>query len=446
MTMKLPPGPRGYPFIGVLPQFGRDPLGYLEKLRADYGDIVFAQLGGDPVFAVFTSELLEEVFLKLQKDLIKDPITRKTRWLLGDGLLVSEGETWRRHRKLAAPMLSKKRVEVYAQTIVDLTKECAAGLTPGIVDVHEHMMALTLRIVVRTLFGSDLAEHSQQAALALTKAMLAFEGEITGVRRVLPTWLPTYGRWQIRRNIQKLDGILYAMIEARKKSGAGGDDLLGLLLAAQDDAGANLAAREVRDEVATMFVAGHETTALALSYALALLARHPEAWARLVKEVEDVVGARDTTSSDLSRMPWLDGVVKESLRLYPPAWAIGREAPQGLSIQGYDLPPRGHFFIPIWAIHRDGRQFDEPTAFRPERWLDGLAERLPRYAYLPFGGGARSCIGNHFASMEAALVLATFSQRVRLPSQEPPALDLWPSITLRPRHGVRVVVEPVSRA
>ena len=258
---------------------------------------------------------------------------------------------------------------------------------------------------------------------------------------MLPGWVNRESFAALDRARARLDTILYGIIRTRRAEGRDRDDVLGRLLAAQDDDGSRMTDLQLRDEVATLFLAGHETTALALSFALDLLARNPAVAATLRAEVEHVLGTRTARLDDVQALVYTDAVMRESMRLYPPAYAIGREALVEREIAGWVIPRGAQVLVPQWVVHRDARWFDDPLVFRPERWLGNLAERLPRFAYFPFGGGMRVCVGNHFAMLEAVLALATIAQHVRVRPDGEHRVQLSPSVTLRPKDGVRLIVE-----
>jgi cytochrome P450 len=245
-----------------------------------------------------------------------------------------------------------------------------------------------------------------------------------------------------RRAIKCIDDIIYGFIRRRRESGHDPGDLLSHLLAARDDQGGEgMSDRQLRDEAVTLLLAGHETTALALTYAFNLLARSPEADRGLAAELDRALGGRAPSAADVPNLKYTEWVVRETLRLYPPAWGVGRQALADCEIGGYSVPRGTQLFLVIWLVHRDGRWFPDPETFRPERWDHDLIKRLPRCAYFPFGDGARICIGNHFAMMEAILLLATIAQKYQLSLEPGQTLELVPSITLRPRHGLRMRLE-----
>ncbi|MGH7268678.1 MAG: cytochrome P450, partial [Candidatus Rokuibacteriota bacterium] len=310
-------------------------------------------------------------------------------------------------------------------------------------DVHAEMTHLTLGIVAETLFGADVRAHADRVARALSVLMASFTARRASLVPV-PIAVPTPGNLALRRAIRRLDALVYAMIHDRRAGGGGRDDLLTLLLEARDeDDGRGMTDRQVRDELITLFLAGHETTANALSWTWYLLARHPAVASRLAVELRGVLGGRAPGAADLPRLSYADAVVREAMRLYPPAHSLSRQPLRDTELGGYRVPAGTMVFMSPWVIHRDPRFFADPEAFDPDRWTDGLARRLPRFAYFPFGGGPRLCIGNAFATMEAVLLLATIGARFqpRLAPGEQVVADA--SVTLRPRGGIRMILSPV---
>jgi cytochrome P450 len=311
--------------------------------------------------------------------------------------------------------------------------------------VHRDMMGLTLDIVLQTLFGDAEVPDFEQVDAIVGAMMLEYQRRYMSWRSLLPRPFVAANERRMDEVRGALDEVLYGIITQRRRAGSQGDDLLGRLLAARDDQGVRMTDVQLRDEVATMFLAGHETTALALSYALWLLARHPGVQAKLHEELARVLGGRRPTLCDVASLTYTDAVVREAMRLYPPVYAIGRETLREVEIGGYVIPRGAQLFIPQWAVHRDPRWFESPEQFLPERWLDGLGDRLPRLAYMPFGGGPRVCVGNHFAMLEAVLALAVLVQRFGVAEAPGFTLKMMPTVTLRPRHGVRVHIEPRAK-
>jgi cytochrome P450 len=450
-----PAGPRGHFLTGVLPELGRDPLGFLTACARRYGDFVPMRLGLLPGLLLSHPDLVEEVLVTQHRHFVKGPTVRRLR-VLGNGLLASEGELWRRQRRLMQPAFHRQRVAGYADTMVRHTERMLAGWRDGETrDVVGDMMALTMGIVAETLFGVGLP--GGPGTLAEMGAALAeigghFNSRTYSLLFFLPDAVPTPGNLRLRRATARLDRVIYGIIgERRRGGGADSGDLLSLLLRARDEpdedggrepgqGARGMTDRQLRDEVMTLFLAGHDTTALALSWTWTLLAQHPQAEARLHAELREVLGGRAPAAADLPRLRYTEHVLTEALRLYPPAWAVGRQAAADCEIGGRRVPRGTVVTISQWVIHRDPRFFADADAFRPERWAGGLTGRLPRYAYFPFGGGPRVCIGTGFAMTEAVLLLATIAQRFRLALEPGFAVTPQPFVTLRPKHGVRAVL------
>jgi cytochrome P450 len=308
----------------------------------------------------------------------------------------------------------------------------------GVVEVHGEMMGVTQAIVGKTLFDADVSGDAHDVAQAARILAEDFGARLTSLR-LIPYWLPTPRNVRAWRAIRRLDRLVHRIIAERRASGEDRGDLLSMLLAARDaEDGSRMSEEQLRDEAMTMFLAGHETTAVTLSWAWYLLAQHPEADARLASELRDVLGGRAPTVADLPRLRHADMVIAESMRLYPPAYGLGRQAVKATEIGGHAVAPRDIVIAPTWVVQRDIRWFEAPEAFRPERWAGDLAQRLPRFAYFPFGGGPRQCIGNAFAQMEAVLVLATIAQRFRLSLEPDQRITPTPYVTLRPEPGIRM--------
>lgn len=431
-----PRGPRGIPFIGNTVDLLADPLAFLTRISRRYGDVVRFGLPGQNVYLLNHPDAIEETLKASGEDLTKDDFTQRLSVAVGRGLLTSDGEFWRRQRKLAQPAFHHHRVRAYGEVMVRHAEGAVARFRHGETrDIHEDMMRLTLDIVAETLFGADVGGAAHRIGSALEALMDRF----AGYEAILPAWLPTPGNRRIARALKSMDEVVYGIIQQRRSEPDRGD-LLSMLLAATTEEGGGMSDRQLRDEVVTLLLAGHETTALALTFGFQLLARNLGALEKLSEEVTGVLGGRSPTFEDLPRLPYADAVVRETLRLYPPAWAIGREAARPCRIADLDLVPGDQLWLAQWVVHRDARWFPEPEAFEPARWRGELVKRLPRFAYFPFGGGPRICIGNAFAMMEAVLLLATIVQRVHLFTDDRKPPKLAPSVTLRPSGPVRMRV------
>jgi cytochrome P450 len=435
-----PPGPRGLPWLGVSLPFSSDPLGAMTRWSQAYGDVVQIPLAVGHAYMFTHPDDIQSVLVGDNARYMKDDLTHQLARFVGRGLLTSEGAFWRRQRKIAAPSFQRHHLAQMGGTMVDCARPRVQALPEGVRDVHGDMMVLTLEIVLATMFGTATLPDIEAVGHIVDSIMTGFRDSYLTWRRMVPRALRPRAHAALDRARTQLDEILFGLITARRQRPQDEGDLLGRLLAARDDEGRGMSDAQLRDEVATVFLAGHETTALALSYALWLLARAPEVQARLHAEVDAVLGDRPVTVDDVARLPFTDAVLRESMRLYPPAYLVGREALEDVEVAGYRLPRGAQLLLPQWVVHRDARWFSEPERFQPERWLDGLERRLHRFAYFPFGGGARVCVGNHFALLEGVLVLATLAQRIAVAPDPEHTLELTASVTLRPRSGVRLAV------
>ncbi|MCB9508293.1 MAG: cytochrome P450 [Myxococcales bacterium] len=432
------PGPRGLPLLGSATDLAQRELEFIGKTCDTYGPLSSFRVGRRVIWLVTDPELLDDLLVKRHSMTVKDEITGLLKQVVGEGLLTSEGELWKRQRRLAAPALSRRHVEGYADVMVDCARRFAESAATGVAtDLHHDMMEVTLRIVVRTLFGTDTSDEIDTVGAALDRSLFLFDQEIHTWRMFLPQVIPTPSRAEIRAAKQTLEAIIERYVTAKRASGGGGDDLLAMLLSARDEDGTAMDERILRDEIITLFVAGHETTALALTFAQFVLAKNPEAAQKMDAELDAVLGDRPPTIADMARLEYTTAVVKETLRVHPPAWVIGREAVTDLPLGGYVIPKGHQLLVPIFHIHKSATHFPDPEAFVPERWLGrDLERRLPKHAYMPFGGGPRVCIGNHFAMMEAVLVLAAVRQKLVFEPDAGFVPKLRPAVTLRPFGGV----------
>jgi cytochrome P450 len=442
----LPPGPKGLPVLGSALSLRRDVLGMLTRVAREYGDIAHIPLLLQSRILVSSPEWIEDLIVRQPQKFDKGPgLKDASRRLLGQGLLTSEGELWRRQRRLAQPAFHRQRIGEYAQVMVEQaaahTRDWREGETR---DMAEEMMALTLMIAVKTLFGIEFTEEAKRVGPAVTLLMRYQLGRLRSPLKIPMHW-PTPSNLRAERAYQFLDSLVYGIIEERRRRREAGEpegrDVLSLLMNAMDEDGSRMTAKQLRDEVMTLFIAGHETTAVTLGWLWHLLAHHPQVEARLCEELQNVLGGRAPTPEDLARMPYLDAVVHEVLRLYPAAYVLQRTSVEPFDLAGYHFPVNTTVIMSQWIVHRDPRLFDAPEEFRPERWLDGLESRLHPYAYFPFGGGPRRCIGQIFALMEAALVAATLAQKFRFTEPEGTSAVPEPLVTLRAKGGLPMKVE-----
>ena len=429
--------------FGHFRTFRRDPLAFLSACARDHGDLVPLRFAHRRALLVSDPRLIAEVLTVRHRSFRKHFALRLARPALGDGLLLSEGEAWLRHRQLMQPAFRAERLAAYAALMAGHAATQVAGWRDGAtIDLHRELMELTARIVTHCLFGSPLAGGNDDASDAHAAMAVLTDSFKARLDRVvpLPMFLPTPGNLRFRRGMARLDELIAGII-ARRRAGPQRSDLLQALLDARDQAGGpGLDDRQLRDELVTLFVAGHETTANALTWAQWLLAAHPQAEQRLAAEVAGVLQGRTPEAGDVARLPYCAQVVDEAMRLMPPAWIIGREALADVPLGGRTVRRGTTVLMSQWVVHRDPRWYAEPDAFRPERWAEALAERLPACAYLPFGGGPRHCIGAGFARMEMVLLLATMAGRCRLALAPGAVVEAVPTITLRPRHGLPMSV------
>jgi cytochrome P450 len=440
-SIHYPPGPEQGFFDGLRSPLRQDPLGFMTRAAREYGDIVCLRFFNLRTYLLFHPDHIEDVIVNNARKFIKGRILRANRHLFGNGLLTSEGEFWLRQRRMMQPAFHRNRIANYASTMTDSATRLADSWHPGQeLNLHEAMMRLTLEIVGKTLFHADVERDAPRVGENL-HVLLEYTMDF---RRLLmtPRWLPTRRNRQAKQAVRNLTEIIDRIIERRRNSGQDAGDLLSLLIHAQDEDGSRMTAQQLRDEALTLFLAGHETTASTLSWSWLLLAQNPRVEQKLHAELDSVLSGRTPTLDDLPRLPYTNHVLAESMRLYPPAWAMARLAIEDHSLGGYPVPKTTGIAAVTWVVHRDPRWYSDPEQFLPERWEGDLLKKIPRFAYFPFGFGPRQCIGNSFALMEAALVIATLAQRFRFtPLSGQPVVPL-PSITLRPRHGLQVHVTP----
>jgi cytochrome P450 len=441
LNRSYPPGPkRGLPFASLF-AYRRGPLRYFQHLAKQYGDISFFKIGPQEAFFLNHPDLIKDVLVTNNQNFMKGLVLQRAKRLLGEGLLTSEGEFHRRQRRLAQPAFHRQRIASYAETMVDYATRTGERWRDGAtLDISGEMMRLTLGIVGKTLFDADVESESGDVGEAMTVVMELFDTLTMPFFELLSKLpLPQLRRFDAART--KLDRIIFSLVEERRRSGVDRGDLLSMLLLAQDEGdGGQMTDQQLRDELLTIFLAGHETTANALTWTWYLLSQHPEAEARLHGELSDVLGLRKPHFADVAQLRYTEMVLAESMRLYPPAWAIGRLATVDCEVGGYFVPKKSLVLVSQYVMHRDERYYEDPLAFVPERWTPAAREAQPQFAYFPFGGGPRRCIGEGFAWMEGILLLATLAQewQLRLVPNHP--VMLKPVVTLRPKHGMKMII------
>lgn len=437
----LPPGPKGRFLVGVLPEFRKNPPEFLQAVARDYGDLAYLPLGRQRVYVVSNPEWIRDILVTHQTNFTKSRMLERARVLLGDGLLTSEGEFHKRQRRLVQPAFHRDRLAGYAAAMVECAAQFRDRWKPGAtLDVSREMSRLTLAIVARTLFSADVTSEADEIGAALSEVLGVFDA----VLMPFSEWIEKLRLPSVRgfeRARDRLDQTIYRMIGERRAAGGDTGDLLSMLLLAQDEEGeGGMTDKQVRDEALTLFLAGHETTANALTWTWYLLSQNPPAEAKLHAEIDRVAAGRIPGLDDLPELRYVERVFAEAMRLYPPAWGIGRRAIADYQLGGYTIPARSILLMSPYVVHRDPRWFSPPERFDPDRWLPENVATRPKFSYFPFGGGARVCIGERFAWMEGVLLLATLGQRWRLRLAPGHRVETKALITLRAKYGMQMTL------
>ena len=439
------PGPEGKYIVGSLVDLGSDPLGFLTQCAREYGDIVPMRLGLTPACLITNPDYIESV-LKNRELFIKSRGFRVLKTLIGEGLLTAEGESWFWQRRLAQPVFHQHRINSYGTVMVEYAERMLSTWNEGETrNIHAEMMRLTLQIVMETIFSAQVDEGEAKVVThALDVAMDWFESKRKQGFLVWE-WFPRPGNVRYRQAIAQMDAAIYKLIEQRRSSGEDTEDLLSMLMIARDEeTGQQMNDKQLRDELATLMLAGHETTANALAWTWMLLSQHPQVRDKLQDELDRVLAGRSATIADIPQLRYTSRIIKESMRLYPPVAIFGREAARDCTIGDYTIPEGCLIQISQWVMHRHPRYFENPAGFQPDRWTDDFEKQLPRGVYIPFGDGPRICIGKGFAQMEAILLLATIAQKFQLNLIFDRALVPQASITLRPDRGIKVQLKQLQ--
>lgn len=441
LTVARPPGPKNSPIVGNLYAFRKSPLDFLSKMAREYGDLVYFKVARQHMYLVNHPDYVREVLVNNQSNFIKSRALQRAKVLLGEGLLTSEGQQHLRQRRLVQPAFHRERLAGYAAAMsagaVRWRDRWRAGST---LDISTEMPHLTLSIVAKTLFSADVESEASEIGEAMTTVLEMFRLLLMPFAEYLEKLpLPHIRRFEKAR--ARLDATIYGLIRERRKSGVDTGDLLSMLLFAQDEE-SGMTDEQVRDEALTLFLAGHETTANALTWTWYLLSQHPEIERRLHDEIDAVLGDRAPEFADVPQLRYAEMILAEALRLYPPAWAIGRKAKGGFELGGVEVPAESICILCPYLVHRDPRWFPEPEKFDPERWTPEARDARPKFSYFPFGGGARVCIGERFAWMEGVIVMAAIAQKWRLRLQPGQHAEPLPLITLRVKNGLRMIPEP----
>jgi cytochrome P450 len=440
------PGPRGLPFLGNMLDMNRDRAGFLAHLARTYGDVVHFRIANVHAYLLNHPDYIKEVLVTNHRNFVKSRGLVRTKILLGEGLLTSEGDFHLRQRRLVQPAFHRKRIAAYADVMTDHAARASerwATLEPdAAVDMSHEMMRLTLAIVGKTLFDADVENEADEIGQAMDTAMAYFPRLMLPFSEAIER-MPIPAMRRLQDSLDRLNATVYRIINERRASGEDRGDLLSMLLLAQDEEGdtGGMTDKQVRDEAMTLFLAGHETTANAMTWTWYLLSQHPEVEAKLHAELDAVLNGHLPTMEDLERLPYTRMVLSESMRLYPPAWVVARRTLNDFEIGGYYIPANSVVFMSQYVMHRDPRYYDEPDRFDPERWASESQTERPKFAYFPFGGGPRLCIGESFAWMEGTLLLAALAQTWRARLVPGQAVELLPLITLRPKDGISMTLE-----
>lgn len=440
------PGPRSLLGFGPLLGMRRNPLRFMEELHREYGDLVTYRPPGRQVFFLFHPDMTQEMLVTRARNLHQGRVMQRSRSVLGNGLLTSEDSFHLRQRRLIHPAFHRQRVFGYGRAMVDHAERHQQRWRSGtVVDVHQEMMRLTLAIVGKTLFDTDVEGDAQEIGRALSTFMHLFKFAVLPLSEYLEK-LPIPPVLRMKKARQRIDRVIYRFIEERRRSGEDRGDLLSMLLSAQDTetgSGERMTNDQVRDECVTLMLAGHETTANALTWTFFLLAQHPDIAQKLRNELEQVLGNRAPAPEDYPSLKYTEMVLSESMRLYPPAWGIARTVLESFDAFGVHFPEKAILLTSQWITHHDERWYSNPLHFDPERWRPEARATRPKFSYFPFGAGPRQCIGESFAWMEGVLLLASIARNWKFSVMPETKVELSPLITLRPKFGMKLQAEKI---
>lgn len=441
VAVKPIPNVEEMPVLGSMQAYNRDRLGFLMGLTRTYGDVARFHFGPFPILLFNTPSLVHSVLVEHARDFDTGAVRRNAFGpVVGQGLFTSEGDLHRRQRKAMAPVFQPRHIKMYADTMVTYGERAQAEWRDGaVVDINQEMIHITMSIIGKVLFDADVFTEADELGAAVSTAIDHITYVFSHVVPVPLGWpIPRHQR--TRRALAFLKARIAEMIDERRRSSLERDDFLSILLRTRDEDGNPMSDQQVHDEAVTLFGAGHETTATALTWAWYLLASHPDAYQRMRAEVDGALQGRSPTYDDLLRLPYTLQVFKETLRLYTPAYILARVALHDVDIEGYSVPKGSTVFMSPFTIHRLPEYFPDPEHFEPDRFTPEYEARLPRYAYVPFGAGPRICIGNHFALMEGQLLLAALAQRVTFDLVPGQHVAIEPKVSTRPRGDIKMVV------
>lgn len=426
-----------------------EPLEFFSSIERDYGGLSYHELGPVKMYQITDPEAVREVLVEKADKFHKGSVMKRSLVpFVGYGLVTSDGAFWKRQRKLAQPAFHFKRIEGYAAVMVEHTLRALDGWRDGETRfIDREMMKLTLSIVCKTLFDADVSADAERVAELLAEVLEISNNRLSAVMNP-PEWMPTPSRLRMKKLIAELDSIIQRFIDDRRADSSDRGDLLSMLMLSEDENGERMSDKQLRDEVMTLFFAGHETTAMTLTWVFYALSQHPDVLAKVQAETDAALAGRTPTLRDLDKLPYGEMVIKEAMRLYSPVPGVNRQAIEDVEISGYTIAKGTEVSIYMWAMHRSASLYANPLEFDPERFSPENEKQIPRYAYLPFGAGPRVCIGNSFSMMEARLVLAAVAGRFELALYPGHAVEPEQLLTIRPKHGLKMIVkqrEPVRQ-
>ena len=441
-TSVQPPGPKGIPIFGSAIPFFKDILGFLKNAARKYGDIVYFQLGNRKIFMLNHPDDIQDVLITYNDNFLKSRALQRAKLIIGEGLLTSEREAHLRNRRIIQPIFHNRVIPEFAKTMVSFTEEFINDWKENsVIDVHRKMMEITQQIVVKTLFGSEL-ENSSKLIDSLSYILNQFPRFLFPFSEYLDK-IPVPSNIKCNEALKTIDDSLYNIIEERRSKVNNSYDLLSLLIQQTEDTEDNNAfsEKQVRDEMITFYIAGQETTSNALCWTWYLISQNKEVENKIAKEIENVLGNRLPTYRDLDSLTYIRSTVKESLRMFPPAWVVTRRVVNDYEVGEYKIPAGADIYMSQYVVHYDERFYQQPEIFNPDRWNSLEDKEFHRFAFFPFGGGIRRCIGEPFAMMEAVLLIATIASKWKLKLAPNFKVEPKPLITLRPKYGLKMVLE-----
>jgi len=447
MDRNLPTGPKGNFLLGSLPELSKDLNQFMLNTSRAFPGIAHFKLPGSTWFLVSDPDYIKTVLVTDHKKYWKNQFFWKhTKPLLGESLLVSNGEIWRKQRKLSAPAFHPRSLSYYATFMREYTEQwCNKFSESKQIDIQEEMSELTANIVVKALFGSNLHGAGDVISTAIKDATDVIFRRYRKIVQ-LPFFIPTRDHRLYRGAVKKIDDVVFKFIRGHHSGEGSESTLLSMLMNAKDEDGKKLTDQQLRNEVTTLFLAGHETTSLALTWAWYLLSQHPKVEDKLHRELRDVLQGETPSLEDIPKLHYATSVIKEAMRIYPPAYGYSREAIEDTRIGPYDIAKGSIVFMSTWALNRDEKYFPEPETFDPDRWTPEFQKSLPKYLYIPFGGGPRVCIGEGFAMTEAVMLLAMIAQKFTFEYNGTRAPEPYPAVTLKPAEGMPMILRKRSGA